>query len=82
MGNSINNIEIGPIIKQKLIKSRYTPTQFKNEIGLSRQTVYNLFKKKSIDIDLLCEISILLGYDFLELYNEYVRNNINGGRVK
>ena len=63
-------IFIGPIIKQKLDESPYTVAQFAREIGHSRKYVYNLFEDKSIDIDLLCEISELLNYNFLNLYFE------------
>ena len=62
------NIDIGPIIRQKLKESPYTVAQFAREIGLSRKSLYDLFKNKSIDIDLLCKISELLNYNFLDLY--------------
>ena len=62
------NIYIGPIIRQKLDESPYSVAQFAREIGLSRKALYDLFKNKSIDIDLLCKISELLNYNFLDLY--------------
>ena len=61
-------VYIGPIIRQKLDESPYSVAQFAREIGRSRKSVYNLFKDKSIDIDLLCDISELLNYNFLDLY--------------
>ena len=62
------NIFIGPIIKQKLDESSYSVEQFRQELNCCRKSVYNLFNKKSIDIDLLIEISELLNFDFLSLY--------------
>jgi len=61
-------IYIGPIIKQKLDESPYSVAKFALEIGRSRKSVYNLFKVKSIDTDLLCQISKLLQYNFFMLY--------------
>ena len=62
------NIYIGPVIKQKLDESPYSVIRFALEIGRSRKSVYNLFKIKSIDTDLLCQISKLLQYNFFILY--------------
>ena len=62
------NVYIGPVIKQKLDESPYSVMRFAQEIGRSRKSVYNLFKIKSVDTDLLCQISILLQYNFFILY--------------
>ena len=70
-------IFIGPIIKQKLDESPYTVALFAREIGRSRKSAYILFKAKSIDTDLLYQISKLLHYDFFKLYmndSEYENN--------
>ena len=66
---------IGPIIEQKVKESQYSVDMFSQEICLSRKSVYNLFKKKSIDTELLCQISKLLQYDFLKLYCSISSNN-------
>ena len=59
---------IGPIIKQKFDESPYSVARFAREIRRSRKYVYKLFEVKSIDTDLLLEISELLNYDFINLY--------------
>jgi hypothetical protein len=64
------NIFIGPIIKQKLDESLYSVEQFRRKLKCSRRTVYNIFERKSLDTDLLLEISELLNYDFHNLYIE------------
>ena len=74
-------IYIGPIIKQKLNESPYSVAQFAREIGRSRVSVYDLFKEKSIDIDLLCKISKLLRYNFLDLYIKDIQNSVNENHV-
>ena len=63
------DIFIGPIIKQKFDESPYSVARFAREIGRSRKSVYNLFKVKSIDTDLLYQIKILLNYDFFKIYS-------------
>ena len=62
------DIYIGSIIRQKVKESPYTFAQFAREIGCSRKALYDLFKNKSVDTDLLCKISELLNYNFLDLY--------------
>lgn len=44
---------------------------FARKIHHARSTVYDIFKRKSIDIDLLLKISEVLEYDFIE--NVYLR---------
>lgn len=73
----MKNIYIGPIIKQKLYESPYSVAQFARKIGRSRKSVYDLFKDKSIDVDLLCRISVLLNYNFLHIYTMAIRQRIS-----
>ena len=61
-------IYIGPIIKQKLDESPYSVAQFARKMNFCRKTVYNIFERKSIDINLLLDISEILNYNFLDLY--------------
>ena len=60
-------IHIGNIIKQKFEESSMSIDDFANKIHKARTTVYNIFKRQSIDIELLIKISDVLNYDF---YNE------------
>ena len=62
------SIFIGPIIRQKLAESPYSVEEFSKKINCCIKTAYNMFNYKSIDIDLLLEISELLNYDFIKLY--------------
>ena len=71
------DLYIGHIIRQKVDESPYSIAQFAREIGHSRDSVYDLFKMKSIDIDLLCKISKVLMYNFLDLYIEEIRNYLS-----
>jgi len=68
---NIKNIHIGSIIREKLTEKSMTITYFAIKINRERTTVYDIFQRKSIDIELLIEISKVLDYDFIhEIYFE------------
>ncbi|MDR2057872.1 MAG: helix-turn-helix transcriptional regulator [Dysgonamonadaceae bacterium] len=62
----MNNIHIGSIIKQKLAENSMTIKDFSEKINCDRTTVYDIFKRKSIDVEQLMRISQALKYNFLE----------------
>lgn len=63
------NVFIGRIIEQKVKERNLSVAEFAKRIHRSRTTVYDIFKRKSVDIDLLLIVSEALDYDFLtEIY--------------
>lgn len=62
----MKNIHIGSIIREKLEESGLSIAEFATKINRTRTTVYDIFNRKSIDIDLLLCISEVLDYNFLE----------------
>lgn len=66
-------IHIGTVIKQRLGESQLTVSQFAELIHCDRTTVYDIFKRKSIDVDRLVHISRALDYNFL--WEVYLKNN-------
>ena len=62
---NIKDIHIGKIIKEKLEEKSISIAKFACGINRDRTTVYNIFKQKSIDIELLIKISEILDYDFI-----------------
>ncbi|MDR1348952.1 MAG: helix-turn-helix domain-containing protein [Prevotellaceae bacterium] len=65
----MKNIHIGNIIKQKLAESSMTVTDFADKINCDRTTVYDIFKRKSLDVERLIKISQALNFDFInEIY--------------
>ena len=62
---NIRDIHIGNIIEKKLAEKSMTKTEFANRISKVRVTVYDIFERKSIDIELLISISKVLEYDFI-----------------
>ena len=67
--DSIQNTHIGSIIKKILSEKLMTIAEFAGKIHRERTIVYDIFERKSIDIDLLIKISNVLDYDFIhEVY--------------
>lgn len=62
----MKNIHIGSIIRQKLEESPLSVAEFAFQINRTRTTVYDIFNRKSIDVDLLLSISEVLNYNFME----------------
>jgi len=62
---STQNIHIGSIIKKVLTEKSMTITEFACKINRERTTVYDIFNRKSIDVELLIKISHVLDYDFI-----------------
>ena len=62
-------INIGHKIREVLTERGMTITEFAGRINRERTTVYSIFDRKSIDIDLLIKISEALDFDFIhEVY--------------
>ncbi len=62
----MTNVHIGNIIRRKLAESPMSIAEFAERINRTRPTVYDIFNRKSIDVDLLLKISEVLDYNFLE----------------
>ncbi|MCA6365027.1 MAG: helix-turn-helix transcriptional regulator [Bacteroidetes bacterium] len=62
-------LHIGKIIRQHLEELGMTKSEFARRISTSPQNIYGIFKRKSIDTELLREISRTLNYDFFQYYS-------------
>ena len=62
------DIHIGSRIQQVMKDQGRSVSWFAKQICFERSNVYKMFKRKSIDIDLLLKISEVLGHDFLSEY--------------
>jgi len=62
---NIQNIHIGSIIEEKLREKSMTVTELADKISRVRTNVHDIFKRKSIDTELLIAISKALDYDFI-----------------
>lgn len=60
-------VHIGQEIKKKAKELRIGPTELARLINVSKQNVYHIFERKSVDIELLKTISTALNHDFFQL---------------
>lgn len=62
-------IHIGSLIKEKMEERGLSVSDFAHALHYERTNIYKIFKRGSIDVDLLLRISEVLAYDFLrEVY--------------
>jgi len=63
-------IHIGQVIKEALKRRGMTVSEFGRRIHKSRENVYSIFKRITIDTGLLYDISEVLEQDFFLLYSK------------
>lgn len=61
-------IHIGNLIKEELEKQERTISWFARKLYCDRSNVYDIFRRKSIDTELLLRISVVLNRDFFQYY--------------
>ncbi len=64
------SIHIGAIIKEELHKQGISVSAFAKKINRSRNVVYDIFERESVDTSLLNKIGLILHTDFFSLYSE------------
>jgi len=57
---------IGQLIEERVKAQKLGVTEFAKLIGTERSNVYDIFKRSSIDTDLLKKIGQVLEYDFFQ----------------
>lgn len=62
-------VDIGLEIKCELKRQERTVSWFARKLCCERTNVYSIFKRKSIDTDMLTRISIILQRNFFTLYD-------------
>jgi hypothetical protein len=61
-------VHIGKQIRERMKLLKISPAFLAEKINTSRQNIYGIFQRKSIDTDLLVIISRELSFDFFQLY--------------
>lgn len=61
-------IHIGKIIEAELHRQGRSVTWFANRLYCDRTNIYSIFKRKSIDTELLLRISDVLDHNFFNYY--------------
>lgn len=64
----MQSIHIGNIIKEELRKQERTISWFARKLYCDRSNVYDIFKRESVDTELLLRISLVLKRNFFLLY--------------
>ena len=62
-------IHIGKMIENELHRQERTVTWFARNLYCERTNVYHIFKRQSLDTELLLRISRLLKHDFFKYYS-------------
>jgi len=65
----MSKVHIGKKIKEVWKRSRLKGTEFASMINKDRQVIYDIFKRESIDTELLQQISKVLNHDFFNYYS-------------
>ena len=65
-------IHIGFETKSELARQERSVSWFARKLCCERTNVYSIFKRKSIDTDMLTRISRILQRNFFELYDDEV----------
>ena len=72
MENCQNNIHIGHLIREQLKADQRSASWLAREIGCTRNHVYKIFNRPSLDADLILKISIVLSFNFFQYYSTEV----------
>ena len=68
-------VHIGNRIKSTLNKKGMSLSEFGRRIHKSRENVYDIFKRRTIDTGLLVTISKVLDFDFFQYYTSKHKEN-------
>jgi transcriptional regulator with XRE-family HTH domain len=63
-------LHIGKMIRSRIETSGMNKSEFARRINSTPQNVYSIFKRKSLDTEMLFEISRVLGFDFFQYYTD------------
>ena len=63
---AVYNLHIGQLIKTVFERSGMTVSEFARQLNCERTNVYTIFKRRTIDVELLVIISKVLRYNFFE----------------
>lgn len=68
-------VHVGNLIEQELRNQERSVTWFANKLHCDRTNIYKIFKKQSIDTQLLEKISIILNRNFFLEFDSVVKES-------
>lgn len=63
-------MRIGEKVEARAKELRIGPTELARKIKTSKQNIYHIYKRESIDTELLMRLSKVLEYDFFQYFRE------------
>lgn len=75
-------IHIGKQIQAKLLEQERTPGWLARKINCDHTNIYKIFRRASIDTELLGRISLALGHDFFMELSEEQNDNCDKKATK
>ena len=72
-----SNIHIGHLIREQLKADQRSASWLAREIGCTRNHLYKVFRKPSLEADLILKISIALNFNFFQYYSAEVNAAMN-----
>ena len=63
---AVLNLHIGRLIKTVFERSGMSVSEFARRLNCERTNIYTIFKRRTIDVELLINISKILNYNFFE----------------
>ncbi|MDR1747225.1 MAG: XRE family transcriptional regulator [Tannerella sp.] len=66
-------IDIGKMIRKELYRQKRSIAWLAEQVGRHRCHLPRMLKKTSLDSDLLCQISIVLGVDYHSIYSQKIK---------
>ena len=76
MENTQSNIHIGHLIHEQLKADQRSVGWLSREIGCTRNHVYKIFNKPSLDSDLILRISKAMHFNFFQYYSRAFLDNL------
>ena len=67
-------VNIGEKIKEQLVIKKMSVADFAKKINTDRNNAYHIFKRRSIDTELLFKVSVTLNFDFFQYYQPLPEN--------
>lgn len=72
---NMGNIHIGHLIQEQLKKDQRSASWLAREIHCTRNHVYKIFNKPSLDGNLILRISVAMNFNFFQYYTtEFLKN--------
>lgn len=76
MENTTDNLHIGRLIQLQLKKDQRSASWLARQIPCSRNHVYKLFRRSSLDGELLLRISVVMQFNFFQYYTAAFRQSL------